>query len=89
MESRKGRETRTKDETRLMTEERARGRRHQAELQRLMRAACLGGSAYFRGNDRSPDDRVTDVAKAATAMLARFSLTSIPDSARRRPGPRK
>jgi hypothetical protein len=68
MESRKGRETR-KDETRLMTEERARGRRHQAELQRLMRAACLAGSAYFRGNDRSPDDRVTDVAKAAIAML--------------------
>ena len=69
MESRKGRETRTKDETRLMTEERARGRRHQAELQRLMRAACLAGPVYFRGNDRSPDDRVTDVAKAATALL--------------------
>lgn len=68
MEYRKGRETR-KDETRLMTEELARGRRHQGELQRLMRAACLAGSAYFRGNDRSPDDRVTDVAKAATAML--------------------
>jgi hypothetical protein len=69
MESRKGREARTQDETRLMTEERARERRHQTELQRLLRAACLGGSAYFRGNDRSPDDRSVDVAKATTAML--------------------
>ena len=69
MESRKGREARTQDETRLMTEERARERRHQAELQRLLRAACLSGSAYFRGNDRSPDDRSADLAKAITAML--------------------
>jgi hypothetical protein len=70
MESRKGREARTAAETSLMTEERARERRHQTQLQRLLRTACLSGSAYFRGNDRSPDDRVTDLTKAATAMLA-------------------
>ena len=69
MESRKGREARTAAETSLITEERARERRHQAQLQRLLRAACLSGSAYFRGNDRSPDDRAVDLAKAATTML--------------------
>jgi hypothetical protein len=69
MESRKGREARTAAETSLITEERARERRHQAQLQRLLRAACLSGSAYFRGNDRSPDDRTADVTKAATTML--------------------
>ena len=69
MESRKGREARTAAETSLITEERARERRHQAELQRLLRAACLSGSAFFRGNDRSPDDRAVDVTKAATTML--------------------
>jgi hypothetical protein len=69
MDSRKGREVRTAAETSLITEERARARRHQAELQRLLRAACLSGSAYFRGNDRSPDDRAVDVPKATTAML--------------------
>jgi hypothetical protein len=69
MESRKGREARTAAETSLITEERARERRHQAQLQRLLRAACLSGSAYFRGNDRSPDDRAVDLTKAATTML--------------------
>ena len=69
MESRKGREARTAAETSLITEERARERRHQAQLQRLLRAACLSGSAYFRGNDRSPDDRIGDVTKAATTIL--------------------
>jgi hypothetical protein len=70
MESRKGREARTAAETSLITEERARERQHQAQLQRLLRAACLSGSAYFRGNDRSPDDRATDLIKAMTTMLA-------------------
>jgi hypothetical protein len=70
MESRKGREARTATETSLITEERARERRHHAQLQRLLRTACLSGSAYFRGNDRSPDDRVSDVTKAATTMLS-------------------
>jgi len=70
MESRKGRDARTADETALIAEERTRGRRHLNELQRLLRSACLSGSAYFLGNDRSPDDRATDVGKAASTILA-------------------
>ena len=69
MESRRGRDARTADQTRLLTDERARARRHQSELVRLMRAACLAGSAYFRGNDRSPSGSTADIAKAAAAML--------------------
>jgi thioredoxin-like negative regulator of GroEL len=69
MESRKGRDARTADETALIGEERARSRRHHSELQRLLRKACLTGSAYFAGNDRSPDGKATDVAKAAAAIL--------------------
>jgi hypothetical protein len=67
--SKKSREARTATEAHLITEEQARSRRHQAELQRLLRTACLSGSAYFRGNDRSPDDRAADVAKATTGIL--------------------
>ena len=66
MDARKGRDARTPDQARLLAEEKARARRHQSELQRLLRAACLNGSAYFRGNDRSPSSGAGDVAKAAT-----------------------
>ena len=69
MLSKKTREARTAAETHLITEEQARARGHQAELQRLLRTACLSGFAYFRGNDRSPDERASDVAKAATGIL--------------------
>jgi Family of unknown function (DUF6079) len=69
MLSKKTREARTAAEAHLITEEQARARRHQAELQRLLRTACLSGSAYFRGNDRSPDDRAPDVAKATIGIL--------------------
>lgn len=69
MEQRKARDARTADETALITEERSRSSRHLRELQRLLRAACLSGSAYFKGNDRSPDSKATDIGKAATAML--------------------
>lgn len=69
MLSKKSREARTAAEAHLITEEQVRARRHQTELQRLFRAACLSGSAYFRGNDRSPDDRAPDVAKATTGIL--------------------
>jgi hypothetical protein len=34
-----------------------------------MRTACLAGTAYFKGNDRSPDGKVSDVGKAAHGML--------------------
>jgi hypothetical protein len=66
----KGRDARTADQTRLLADERTRARRHQAELQRLMRAACLIGAAYFRGNDRSPSSAAGDVARATTTMLS-------------------
>jgi hypothetical protein len=69
MEQRKARDAKTKDQTALITEEGARGGRHLRELQRLLRTACLSGAAYFKGNDRSPDSKVTDIGKAAQAML--------------------
>lgn len=31
--------------------------------------ACLSGSVYFRGNDRSPGDRAVDVGKSAAEIL--------------------
>ena len=57
MLARKEREAKTSDETALISEEKLRMRRHQDELRRLLRAACLSGSVSFQGNDRSPDDR--------------------------------
>lgn len=69
MLSRKARDAKTKDETALVTEERNRERRHTADLQRLLRTAVLGGTAFFRGNDRSPAPTATDVGKAASAIL--------------------
>jgi hypothetical protein len=72
MEQRKARDAKTADETGLITEERARGNRHLRELQRLLRTACLNGSAYFKGNDRSPDSKVGDVGKAAQTMLGQI-----------------
>lgn len=70
MISKRSRDAKTPDEARLVAEERSRERRHLDELKRLLRSACLGGSAYFRGNDRSPADNSVDVGKAAAAMLA-------------------
>lgn len=69
MLSTRSREARTAAEAHLITEESVRARRHQGELQRLLRVGCLSGSAYFRGNDRSPDDHAADVAKATTGIL--------------------
>lgn len=69
MLSRKSRDARTVDETALVSEERSRERRFQSDLQRLLRQAVLGGTAYFRGNDRSPSGSVNDVAKAAGSIL--------------------
>jgi hypothetical protein len=34
-----------------------------------LRAACVSGRIYFRGNDRSPGDRATDVGKTAAEVL--------------------
>jgi len=70
MDARKGRDARTPDQARLLADEKSRARRHQSELLRLLRAACLNGSAYFRGNDRSPSSGAGDVAKATTTILS-------------------
>jgi hypothetical protein len=70
MEARKGRDARTADQTKLLADEKARARQRQSELQRLLRAVCLSGSAYFRGNDRSPNSGAGDVAKATTSILS-------------------
>lgn len=69
MLSRKERDARTADETALIGEEKLRQRRHSDELRRRLRAACLSGSVFFRGNPRHPGDQATDVGKSASAIL--------------------
>ncbi|WP_408890105.1 BREX system P-loop protein BrxC [Myxococcus faecalis] len=69
MLTRKERETKGEDTPALIAEERVRLRRHSDELRRLLRAACLSGRIYFRGNDRSPTDRAVDVGKTAAEVL--------------------
>jgi hypothetical protein len=69
MLARKERETKGEDTPGLIAEERVRSRRHNDELRRLLRAACLSGRIYVRGNDRSPTDRAVDVAKTAAEVL--------------------
>jgi hypothetical protein len=69
MLARKERETKGEDAPALISEERVRSRRHNDELRRLLRAACLSGLIYFRGNDRSPGDRAVDVGKTAADVL--------------------
>jgi hypothetical protein len=69
MLSRKERETRGEDTPGLIAEERIRQRRHNDELRRLVKVACLSGSVYFRGNDRSPGDRAVDFGKSAAEIL--------------------
>jgi hypothetical protein len=68
--SRKERGAQTKDETALVAEEKLRLRRHQDELRRLIKEALLTGTIFFRGNDRSPDDTATDIARTAANVLA-------------------
>ena len=70
MLSRKERGARTKDETALVSEEKQRLSRNQGELKRLLRESMLAGSIYFRGNDRSPDDTIDTVTKAANRTLS-------------------
>jgi hypothetical protein len=69
MLARKERETKGEDTPGLIAEERVRQRRHNDELRRLVKAACLSGSVFFRGNDRSPGDRAVDVGKSAAEIL--------------------
>jgi hypothetical protein len=70
MLARKERETKGEDAPALIAEERIRQRRHTDELRRLLRIACLSGRIYFQGNDRSPDDKATDVGKTVAEVLA-------------------
>src|SRR5262249_40948498 len=69
MLARKERDTKGEDTPALMAEERGRQRHHNDEMRRLLRAACLSGRIYFRGNDRSPGDRAVDVGKTAAEVL--------------------
>lgn len=69
MLARKERETKGEDTPALIAEERVRLRRHTEELRRFIRAACLSGRIYVRGNDRSPTDRAVDVRKTAEDVL--------------------
>jgi hypothetical protein len=69
MLARKERDVKGEDTPALIAEERVRLRRHEGELRRLLRAACLSGRIYFRGNDRSPTDRAVDVGKTAAEVL--------------------
>jgi hypothetical protein len=68
--AKKERDTKGDDTPALLHEERQRQRRHAEELRRLLKAACLAGSVYFQGNDRSPGDHAAEVGKAASEILA-------------------
>jgi hypothetical protein len=67
----KERGARTQVEVSLVGEEKRRLTRHADELRRLLRAAILAGSIYFRGNDRSPEEGSVDVTKVGEATLAK------------------
>lgn len=69
MVERKEREVRTQDQGALIAEEKQRLKRHQQELGRLLRVACLSGSVSFRGNERIPGPSTIDVGKAAAEVL--------------------
>jgi predicted transposase YbfD/YdcC len=70
MLSRKERGAQTRDESALAAEEKIRLRRHEDELKRLLRQACLSGAVYFRGNDRSPKSGIDTVKKAVESVMA-------------------
>ena len=76
--SRKERGAQTKDETALVAEEKRRQKRHEDELKRLLKQALLSGSAFFRGNDRSPDESATEVG-LATAQIVSVALPEVFD----------
>lgn len=69
MLKKKERETKGEDTPGLIAEERNRQRRHGDELRRLLRVAALSGRIYFRGKDRSPGEKTTEVGKAASEVL--------------------
>ena len=52
-----------------MTEEKLRLTTHQRQLRERLKQALLGGTIYFRGNDRSPGDEATEVGETVAALL--------------------
>ncbi len=69
MLSRKERGAQTKEEARLVGDERRRLKEYQGTLRRLLHAAILRGTVFFRGNDRSPEDGATDLGRTVGAIL--------------------
>lgn len=76
--TRRERQAKTSDELALVAEEKGRLSRAQSELQARLARTLLNGTAYFRGNDRSPDPNVADVRRAAEALLTQ-SLPQVYD----------
>src|SRR5207237_490203 len=69
MITRKERDAKTETKDKLIMEEKVYLRRHLDELKRLLKAACLSGTVYFRGNDRSPSDRAVELGRTASEIL--------------------
>jgi hypothetical protein len=69
----KEREARTASESMLVSEEKRRLEGHLSSLRKLITAACLSGSVFFRGNERSPGGEAVDVAKSAAVILAQVT----------------
>ena len=59
-----------KDISQLLAEEKRRKKRHEDEVRRLLRLACLRGQVFFQGHDRSPAEGAEDVGKVASQLLA-------------------
>jgi hypothetical protein len=69
MLKRKERGARTHPELSLVTEEKHRLQRHQGQLARRLKQALLGGSVFFRGNDRNPEEGASDVGRTVSKLL--------------------
>ncbi len=69
MLARKERTANTKAELGLVSEEKQRLKRHQDELKRRLKQTTLGGTIFFRGNDRSPDENASEVGKTASKLM--------------------
>jgi hypothetical protein len=54
MIAKRERSVQDKDVSQLLADEKRRKRRHEDEVRRLLRQACLRGKVFFQGNDRSP-----------------------------------
>lgn len=70
MITRKERGAKTKEESRLVFEEKTRlSQKLMPELRRFIKQALLSGTVFFRGNDRSPDESASDVGRTAAGVL--------------------